>query len=146
MNGRFFVDTNLLVYSRDVSEGTKMRSGQAWLERLWDAQSGRISTQVLSEYFVTVTRKLSPGLTEGEAWSDIEALMIWRPISIDNVLLRSTRHIQQRFGFSWWDSMIVAAAQASGCTYLLTEDLQDGQSLEGLTIVDPFAHRASDFL
>jgi len=146
MNGRFFVDSNVLVYSRDASEAAKMGRAREWLERLWEDRTGRISVQVLSEYFVTVTSKLSPGLNEGEAWSDVEALMAWRPVAIDPLLLRSTKYLEKRFGFSWWDSMIVAAAKAAGCTHLLTEDLQDGQLLQGLTVVNPFAHRIAEFL
>jgi len=130
MNGTFFVDTNVLVYSRDSSEAAKMGRAKEWLEQLWNDRTG----------------KLSPGLDEGEAWSDVEALMAWRPVAIDSLLLRSTKHLQERFGFSWRDSMIVAAAKVAGCTHLLTEDLQDGQILEGLTVVDPFTHRMGEFL
>ncbi len=79
------------------------------LAELWVARSGRISMQVLSEYFVTVTRKLDPGLTPEEAWDDIEALYAWKPQTIDMPLLSRSFAIQRRYQLSWWDSMIVAA-------------------------------------
>jgi len=102
--------------------------------------------QVLNEYYVTVTQKLNPGLTEKEAWKDVEDLFAWRPSAIDGKLMRQARTVRQHFPLSWWDALIVAAAQGCGCAYLLTEDLQDGQNFDGTRIVDPFAHQPDDLL
>jgi predicted nucleic acid-binding protein len=140
MNAMHFVDTNLLVYARDASESAKQPLAEAWLKHLWATRTGRLSTQVLGEYFVTVTNKLKPGLPPDEAWDDVERLLVWKPQPLDVALLRKGRSLQARFGFSWWDALIVGAAHVSGCRFLLTEDLQDGQDLEGVTVVNPFLH------
>src|SRR5512145_325642 len=115
-----FVDTNI------ASELSKQPIAAGRLDHLWRGQLGRTSAQVLSEYYVTVTRKLSPGLHADDAWDDVLALMSWHPIPSDEALLRRGRVVEQRFRLSWWDSLIVAAAQLQACTLLLSEDLQDG--------------------
>lgn len=133
-----FVDSNVLVYSRDRSESRKQERARSWLEGLWESRRGRVSAQVLEEFYVTVTRKLDPGLPAREARSDVRALGAWNPVSIDHSLLSAAWDIEDRYDFSFWDSLIVAAARRLDCGYLLTEDLQHGQELEGLQIVDPF--------
>lgn len=133
-----FVDTNVLVYARDAGEPHKQPRAAAWIERLWREQSGRTGAQVLSEYYVIVTRKLEPGLPAEEAWDDVTALMSWRPQPIDEALLQRGREVERRHRLSWWDSLIVGAAQLQGCAVLLTEDLQDGAVYGGVTIRSPF--------
>ncbi len=108
--------------------------------QLWTEQRGRTSIQVLSEYYATVTRKLDPGLTPDEAWDDVTALLAWEPQEIDRTVIAIARDLERRFGLSWWDSMIVAAAQLQDCPVLLTEDLQDGLVCGAVTIRNPFRH------
>jgi len=146
MSARCFVDTNVLVYSRDASEPDKQSRAHEWLTVLWRRRCGRTSIQVLNEYYVTVTRKLEPGLSEEEAWKDVDDLFAWQPAAVDVRLVRRARTASQRFALSWWDALIVAAAQACGCEYLLTEDLQDGQDLDGTHVIDPFRHRPDEVL
>ena len=146
MSALCFVDTNVLVYSRDASEPDKQPRTHEWLTALWHHRCGRTSIQVLNEYYVTVTRKLKPGMSEEEAWKDIDDLLAWQPAILDARLIRRARTANQRFSLSWWDALIVAAAQTSGCAYLLTEDLQDGQDLDGTHVVDPFRHRPDKIL
>jgi predicted nucleic acid-binding protein len=138
MTALVFVDTNIFVYSRDSSDRIKQAAAEQWVHELWLEQRGRTSIQVLSEYYVTVTRKLDPGLGRDEAWQDVSALMAWEPQAIDRDVLVSARQIERRFGLSWWDSTIVAAAQAQACSVLLSEDLQAGMSFEETTVVNPF--------
>ncbi|MFO8074373.1 MAG: PIN domain-containing protein [Polyangia bacterium] len=97
-----------------------------------------LSAQVLGEYYVTVTAKLDPGLDRAAAHRDLERLATWRPVPIDDGLVRAALGEQDRYGFSYWDALIVAAARASGAEILLSEDLQHGQELDGLKVVDPF--------
>jgi predicted nucleic acid-binding protein len=144
MTATIFVDTNVFVYARDASERPKQQLARDWVEQLWLERSGRTSTQVLSEYFVTVTRKLTPGLPPDEAWDDVEALFAWRPQSADVALLQRGRAVQGRFGLGWWDSLVVAAAQVQGCRVLLTEDLQDGADYGGVSVRNPFRLSAAD--
>ena len=139
MSDRCFVDTNLLVYWRDHDEPAKQAVAREWLTRLWKDRNGCISTQVLSEFFVTVTQKLTPGLSREEAWADVIDLLTWKPLAIDVRLMQRARSVQETHGLSWWDSLIVAAAQTGQCRTLLTEDLQDGQDIDGTVVHNPFS-------
>lgn len=140
-----FVDTNVFLYALDASEPDKQPVADAWLRRLWERRAGRVSVQVLQELYVNATG-LEPGLDTADARVQVEALAVWHPIANDVSLLRSAWRIEDRFGFSFWDSLIAAAARRAGCDVLLTEDLQDGQVIDGLTVVDPFRHSPESVL
>jgi predicted nucleic acid-binding protein len=139
MTGPYFVDTNILVYARDKGEADKGSRARDWLGFLWQAHQGRISVQVLQEYYQVVTRRLSPGLSREIARKDIRDLMAWQPAVANARLLENAWIAEERFQLSWWDALIVAAAQQLGCRYLLTEDLQAGQDLDRVTVLNPFA-------
>lgn len=139
MIAKTFVDTNIWVYSKDVGQPAKQALANEVIEKLWANHAGVVSTQVLSEFYVTVTQKLKPGLPRETAWNIIEALKAWDPIPINTQRIQQAYAIQSRFDISWWDSLIVAAAQHAGCTTLLSEDLQAGMVFEELVIVNPFA-------
>ncbi len=144
MSEAVFVDTNVLVYARDAIEGEKQRTAEEWLSRLWRERRGRTSVQVLSEYYVTVTRKLDPGMPAVEAWDDVRALFSWRPQPIDAALLERGRELEARFRLAWWDSLIVAAAQLQACAVLLSEDMQDGMAFGGVRVRNPFRPEAHE--
>ena len=133
-----FVDTNVLVYARDASEPEKQPQAAAWVEHLWRTRTARLSFQVLQEYYATTTRKLRPGLPPEQARADVRDLVAWRPVPVGTQLLEAGWTVEDRFGLSCWDALIVAAARFAGCEYLLTEDLQHGAEFEGLQVVDPF--------
>lgn len=138
-----FVDTNVLVYARDSSEPDRQPAARAWIDHLWTTETGRLSTQVLHEYYVTVTRKLSPGLERSVARRDVLDLTAWKPLAIDDRTIERAWSYEDRYELSWWDALIVAAANQLGCDRLLSEDLQDGQLLGAVTVVDPFLHDPS---
>ncbi len=138
MTGPFFVDANVILYSCDAGEPLKRPRAVAWLDCLWRDGSGRMSMQVLSEFYVNATRKLKPGMTQQEAWRRVERFLAWRPLAADESLLRRAREVESRHRLSWWDAMIVAAAQLQDCTVLLTEDLQDGGAYGTVTVRSPF--------
>ncbi len=138
MTGPYFVDTNVLVYARDLTESRKQPIAQAWIEHLWKTRQGRLSMQVLQEYYQVVTRRLKPGLPPDRAREDIRDLMVWKPVAVDAGVLERAWSIEERLKLSWWDALIVGAAQQSGCQFLLTEDLQPGQDLAGVTAINPF--------
>jgi predicted nucleic acid-binding protein len=146
MSATVFVDTNVLVYVRDRTDEEKQRRAAEWMAALWESRLGRLSMQVLQEYYVTITRKLDPPRTLEEAREDVLALAAWQPAGSDVETLESAWTLQDRYGYAWWDSLILAAAVGAGCRYLLSEDLQDGQSVEGLEIVSPFTRRPEDVL
>ncbi|HLT92192.1 MAG TPA: PIN domain-containing protein [Woeseiaceae bacterium] len=144
MSAAVFVDTNIFVYARDASEPKKQAVAARWLEQLWIEQRGRTSIQVLNEFFVTVTRKLDPGMPAEDAWADVRALLAWDPQPSDRHLLLRAQDVERRHRLSWWDALIVAAAQLQNCTLLLSEDLQDGWSCDGLTVCNPFRTRVAE--
>lgn len=140
MADRVFVDTNVLVYFRDSTEPAKQAAAAEWMAHLWERGSGRVSQQVLREYYVTVTGKLDPGLPAAEAREDVLAFRAWNPLEADLGLIEDAWTLEDRYRLSFWDALIVAAARRLGCSVLLTEDLQDGQDLDGLVVWSPFTH------
>jgi len=141
-----FVDTNVFVYFRDASEPEKQASAASWLNALWLARAGRTSFQVLNEYYVTVTQRLKPGLDRKSARADVRNLMAWQPTNLDRAVIERAWGIQDRYGFSWWDTLIISAAQKADCSYLLTEDLQHEQRIDGVTLVNPFIRLPDEVL
>ena len=141
MTGPVFVDTNVLVYDRDRRDDRKHGQARAWMAALWRQRGlGVVSTQVLTEFYWTVTRKLRPGLDADVARRYVRSLCAWEVVSVDRATISDAWAIQDRFELSFWDSLIVAAARVGRCGVLLTEDLQDGQDLDGLLVVSPFVH------
>lgn len=139
-----FVDTNVLVYSRDTADAAKHATASAWMRRLWETGDGRLSIQVLQEYYVTTTRKLRPGLPKDVARADVDDLVAWRPVVIDADGLQVAWSVEDRFGLSFWDSLIVAAAHVATCEVLLTEDLQHEADFDGVRALDPFRSSVDD--
>jgi predicted nucleic acid-binding protein len=138
MTAPVFVDTNVLVCARDRAQGDKHRRALAWMTRLWDTRTGRLSHQVLSEYYVTVTARLKPGMPAAAARRDVRALLAWHPIATTGAILERAWDLQDRHQLPWWDALIVASTRAAGCGTLLTEDFQDGQRFGDLEVVSPF--------
>mgnify|MGYP002148300920 CR=1 FL=1 len=133
-----FVDTNVLVYSEDRAEPDKQGVARRWLSDLWLRRGGRLSSQVLHEFYVCATRKLSPPMPAGDARAEVRRYQHWQPWTIDHATVETAWAVESRFGLHYWDALMVAAAQHQGCTLLLTEDLQHGQDIDGLRIVNPF--------
>ena len=138
MTALVFVDTNVLIYALDSTEPKKQQVAKGWRTNLWDNQTGRVSFQVLQEFYAQVTRKW-PSF-RALARSEVRDLLTWGPVPVDAVLLQRSWELQDRYQLSIWDALIVAAAKSASCAYLLTEDLQDGQSLDGLLVISPFKH------
>lgn len=133
-----FVDTNVLVYARDSRDAAKQQRAHEWLSFLWETKRGRLSRQVLQEYYVTVTLKLKPGMTTEEARADVRALFHWVAPIEPEALMESAWALQDRFVLSFWDALVVGAAECLGCVNVISEDLQAGQDLGGIRIVNPF--------
>jgi predicted nucleic acid-binding protein len=138
MSDNIFVDTNILVYSRDLSEPVKQALAMERLTNLWQTGIGKISTQVCSEYYTTVTQKLKPGLSKDDAWKDLEALFSWEPLAVDKKVLVKAKACQLQYQLSWWDSLIVSAAYYCNCKTLLSEDLNDSQKYFDIVVENPF--------
>ncbi|HZM48677.1 MAG TPA: PIN domain-containing protein [Burkholderiales bacterium] len=138
MTARVFVDTCVFLYAHDESEPDKRPRARTWLEHLWREMAGRTSIHVLSEYYLTVSRKLDPGLAADEAWNDAATYFAWRPQPMDEPLISRARLIEQRHHLGWWDSMVVGAAQLQDCAIVLTESLPDGMAYGEVTARSPF--------
>jgi len=144
MTGPCFVDASVFVYARDPRDAAKQSRALQWIAHLWQERLGRTSVQVLSEYYLFATRTLMPHVAPGAAWDDVQELMAWRPLPLDETLLRRAREIEQRWDLSWRDSMVVGAAQLQDCVLLLTEDLPDGAVFGGVTARSPFTLSAEE--
>ena len=143
MNGRFFFDTNVLVYAYDRANPAKQGAAQRLIEQNLQAETGRLSAQVLSEFYVTVTRKLPVPLAR-EAAAAIVHLFCRMPVTeIDVALVHRAMDAQRRCEIAYWDALIVAAAERARCTAILSEDLAAGQTYLGIPVIDPFAPTAS---
>jgi len=135
---REFVDANVLVYAFDSSAGARQVAAKELLERLWESGTGCVSVQVLQEFFVTVTRKVSKPLSIDDAADRVREFATWKVFAptADDVL--AAIGVQQQARISFWDAMIVRAAVELKCDVLWTEDLADGQLLRGVRIRNPF--------
>jgi predicted nucleic acid-binding protein len=131
-----FLDTNILLYGYDLNAPEKRAVAQSFIERAW-TEPGRtaISVQVLQEFYVNFIRKGHP---PADASALIGDFSLWPVIDNSLALLRLGISIQARWQLSLWDAMIVAAAQASGASELLTEDLNHGQDYGGVRAINPF--------
>jgi len=138
MKDKTFIDTNVLVYANDRSENVKHdRAKQILVEGI---ENGNIvlSTQVLCEFFVTVTRKIKVRLPENTAKEEILLLRAVEIVEIDFKLVIQAIDISNKIGLSYWDSLIAAAATKARCNVLYSEDLNHGQSIDSVTVVNPF--------
>lgn len=131
-----FVDTNVLLYADDGGQPDKRTRARQWLDWLWLNQRGRLSTQVLNEYYANAVRKI--GVPQGDARAKVRRLQLWQPWQLDSQTLETAWGLEARHGFSFWDSLILASAIQMGCRHVLTEDMQHGQRLENLTLLNPF--------
>ncbi len=140
MNAKpWFVDTNILVYAYDADAGTKHDIANTILIDLWKSDgAGRISVQVLQEFYVTMTRKLAAPLTDAQAREVISMYEAWQVYSPNVDDLHRTSEIAEHQNLSFWDAMIIIAASMSGARTVISEDLHDGLKIAGLAVVNPF--------
>ena len=134
-----FVDTNVLISAEDGAEADKQHSALDWIERLWRARSGRLSTQVLNEFYVDVTRKLKPAMPQGDARARVRRYAAgWNPWQIDHATVETAWAMEARHGLQYWDCLVLAAAQHSGCTLVLSEDMQHEGRYGAVQVINPF--------
>ena len=140
-----FVDTNVLLYAVDDTVVSKRDQAQTWLIALWSQRCGRLSTQVLNEYYWNVRKKFKNSVSLGDARAEVRRYQHWQPWLVDHATIESAWAVETRYQVSFWDALLVAAAQHMGCRYLLTEDLQHGQVIDKLQVLSPF-HASPDLL
>jgi len=139
----FFADTNLFLYALDARDAKKRVRAAAWLAHLWREGSGRVSWQVLHEFYTNATRKFGvpPGLARGM----VRELARWQPVETSLGLVESAWQWSDRAGVAYGDGLILAAAERCGAAYLLSEDFQVGRTYGGATVVNPFASSPEEF-
>jgi predicted nucleic acid-binding protein len=133
---RTFLDTNILVYGDDHAEPPKQRKALDLIKEHREQRSGVVSLQVLQEYFVTVTRKLKLDITVARNKVEIYARFQVAEPTVNDILAAIDMH--SLYGFSYWDALVLRMAKQAGCRVLLSEDLQHGQEIDGVRIVNPF--------
>ncbi len=133
-----FIDTNVLVYAHDISAGIKHTRARHLLQTLWKSKQGCMSIQVLQEFYANITHKVAAPLSAAETARVIQALAVWKiHAPAVNDILEAIR-VQQYYHLSFWDAMIVWSAARLGCSILWSEDLNHGQTYEGVHVQNPF--------
>jgi predicted nucleic acid-binding protein len=138
-----FFDTNLLVYLFDSSAPEKQRRAREVLSERAKRDEVLLSAQVLEEFYVAVTRKLATPLSSDQAERLVRDFAAFPVVGLDAPLVVAAVVLARRHKLSLWDALIVVAAKAGGAAELLTEDLQHGQTLEGIRVVNPFLRAAA---
>ncbi|MBI5752131.1 MAG: PIN domain-containing protein [Hydrogenophilales bacterium] len=135
-----FVDTNILLYAHDRDAGSKHDRAKQLLIDLWNEGNGCLSSQVLQEFFVNVTKKIPQPLSTSIAREILRTYLPWVRVATDGEMAIRASEIADAWQTSFWDGMIIAAAERSGATELLSEDLQSGQRIAGIFITDPLTN------
>ena len=138
MNVKAFVDTNVLVYAYDRGAGSKHERASGLLEELWVDGNGLLSTQVLQEFYVNVRRKAKKPISHEQARTLIADYLSWNPFVNDGATMLEAINVEQRYKLSFWDALIVVAAQKSGASVLFSEDFNDGQKFGAVQVQNPF--------
>ena len=134
-----FLDTNTLVYANDTSYPEKQALARTLVTGLLASGTGCISTQVLAEFWVTVTRKFKQALPVELARQQIALFNGFTIVAVDHAIFLDALAIQERYRVSFWDAQILAAAHRAGCSELYTEDLQSEGIFGDIRVVNPFA-------
>lgn len=132
-----FVDASVLLACFDPAAGARRESAQAWLRHLWAQRLGRTSQQVLGEFYALARRHFATALAAGDARSELRRLQLWQPWPNDPATFETAFAVEARHGLGFWDAAVVAAAQAQGCSFLLSESLPHEALFDGVTVLHP---------
>ena len=137
MSGVAFVDTNILIYAHDLEAGVKRERAVAKLRELWNSGSGRLSVQVLHEFYVNATQKLATPMARSTAREVVRTYGVWVRHATTAETVTRASEISDLARISFWDALIVASAEEVGADELLSEDLNGGQVIVGIKVVNP---------
>jgi len=138
MKDKVFLDTNILIYAHDMDAGVKHDAARSIVEKIWDDEAGIISTQVIQEFYVNVTRKMPKPISPVQARGIIINYFSWQVEAIEPHTILSASEIEEKYILSFWDSLIIATASQAEANKILTEDMNHGQIIEGILIENPF--------
>jgi predicted nucleic acid-binding protein len=137
MSDRYFVDTNILMYAHDTAAGEKHDRAKTLVEELWRDRTGVVSTQVLQELSVNLRKKVRRPL-DAKATRDIVAdYLTWQVIVNGGDSILEAIDLELRYQISFWDALVIQAAQLSGAEILYSEDLSDGQQYGSVRVINP---------
>ena len=143
MSDKYFVDTNILVYAHDRSAGAKHQRAKALVERLWNSGEGALSTQVLQELCINLRRKAARPLSVDEVRLLIRDYSTWEVVASSPTAILKALDIEMRYKISFWDALIVQAAEDVGASILYSEDLAAGQRYGAVQVVNPLIQPAN---
>ena len=135
---KYFIDSNVLVYAYNRAEPQKQRVATGLIASLLENRNAVVSVQVLGEFFRVVTRRIPNPLSVEQATSVIDDIGSLQVLNIDMAMVRRAIATHSRYGVNYWDSLIIAAAERAGCSAILSEDFNSGQSYHGILAVNPF--------
>jgi predicted nucleic acid-binding protein len=138
MSDRVFVDTNILMYAHDRVAGAKHECARALVEQLWRERSGVVSTQVLQELCVNLQRKTARPLDAKATRDIVTDYLTWHVVVNDGNSVLSALELQERYKISFWDALVIHAAQTADVETLYSEDLSDGQRYGSVRVTNPF--------
>ncbi|GAB4243422.1 MAG: PIN domain-containing protein [Deltaproteobacteria bacterium] len=137
---KVFLDTNLLLYAYDAGSLVKHSVAARILEDLWKSGNGILSTQVLQEFFVNVTKKIPKPLSVTVGKEIVEDFLKWKIVSVEGRTILRAIDLHEKHNYAFRDSLVIQSAIEGGARWLLSEDLRDGQRIGELTIRNPFLH------
>lgn len=138
MSALVFVDTNVFLYTVDERDLVKQARARDWVRWCWTEQAGRISTQVLNEFYNNAITRFRGVMPVQQARAQVRNLRQWQPPHLDTYVIDGAWALQDRYALSYWDALIVSSAQQQACRYLLSEDLQHQQRFETVQVLNPF--------
>lgn len=142
MSAKYFVDTNILIYAHDTTAGVKHERAKALVEELWNNRSGVVSTQVLQELCVNLQRKVARPLSPQETREIAADYLTWHVVANDGQSIFAALDLQGRHRVSFWDALVIQAAQAAGVATLYSEDLSNGQRYGSVRVLNPMTDEA----
>jgi predicted nucleic acid-binding protein len=143
MTVKIFVDTNVLLYAWDMGNPEKSHQAALWLSIAAQRGVPVVNLQVLNEFCHVAFRKLRTIPVE-DVFSIIDTFIPWGQEGVTYQTVLMARIIKSRYHFAWFDCLLLASAQEQGCQYFLSEDMQDGQNIEGLRVINPFRHHPAE--
>lgn len=143
MSARYFVDTNILMYAHDVAAGEKHQRARALVAELWENRSGVVSTQVLQELAVNLRRKSGKPLDAKGVRDVVSDYLTWQVVVNGGDSILEALDIEARYQVSFWDALVIQAAQAGGAEILYSEDLSDGQRYGSVLVTNPLKAAAT---
>ena len=138
MSDKAFVDTNILVYAYDQSNSAKREVACDLIETLWQQQTGVISTQVLQELYVNIRRQATHPISSEAAQQLLADYLAWEVIVNDSKAVLDAIDIESRYQISFWDALIIRAANVSRASVLYSEDLNHHQWYDAIQVINPF--------